>query len=409
MYSQYNSKFYNYGNCSSLVSQTPSPPISTPTSPNDDFVTRRKNNFVDSFTLKNSSFNSLYQKPKPITQIYSPTTTNFDHNSQTDCFSQSSRLSIKMLLSEPTQDLPRNPSEGSSSIHEIKSAVPHCMGGTNGDIHAKISTCLINNGTTLTPEKTTMQTTAKSDASEIEPNFDNKIHVVGRNLCSRVKQYQKIAPNLRIGTESSDDSSSLMKINYLLNSPINSPLNPTSPMSSLLSKVQKSNISKIRNFDKPFSERKRKSNSLARVMQDRGLLKSTLNITSTTFTETKSVLFPTPPTMEINELKKSIEDLNIETTCLDNADINVKWKGQPLNIIHLTHYPLLHPKEAHVTSILRLTPVQYLTSKYVLISSARRYVKKNLPFRKSDAQKLLRIDVNKASKLWEFFQQVKWI
>jgi hypothetical protein len=144
-------------------------------------------------------------------------------------------------------------------------------------------------------------------------------------------------------------------------------------------------------------------------MQDRGLLKSTLNITSTTFTETKSVLFPNPPTMDINELKKSIEDLNIENSILDNVNINIKWKGQPLNITHLTHYPLLHPKEAHVTSILRLTPVQYLTSKYILISSARRYIKKNLPFRKSDAQKLLRIDVNKASKLWEFFQQIKWI
>jgi hypothetical protein len=415
-YSQYN-QFHNYDNYSSLLSQTPTPPISTPTSPNDDFVIRRRNNFEDSLSLKNSSFNFLHQtSPKPYSPINNNSNfnRNFDHNSKTDHFNQSSRLSIKMLLSEPTQDLSyseRNlPLERSSSIHEINGAVPHCMGSTNGDIHAKIfSTCC--NETTLTPEKTTMQTSAKSDASEIEPNFDNKIHVVGRTLCSRVKQYQKIAPNLKIDMESSDDSSSPMKINYLLNSPINSPLNSTFPMSSphLFSKVQKSSISKIKSFDKPFSERKRKSNSLARVMQDRGLLKSTLNITSTTFTETKSVLFPNPPTMDINELKKSIEDLNIENSILDNVNINIKWKGQPLNITHLTHYPLLHPKEAHVTSILRLTPVQYLTSKYILISSARRYIKKNLPFRKSDAQKLLRIDVNKASKLWEFFQQIKWI
>ncbi|CAB4428769.1 unnamed protein product [Rhizophagus irregularis] len=433
MHSQYN-KFYNYDNynnynydnynynynySSSLLSQTPSPPISTPTSPNDDFVIKRRNNFEDSLSLNNSSFNFLHQTPKPISQIYSPT----NNNSQPDYFNQSSRLSIKMLLSEPTQDLTCSesnqynnniPFERSSSIHEMTRAVPQCVGGTNGDIHAKISTistCLINDGTTLTPEKTTMQTTAKSNASEIEPNFDNKVHIVGPTLCSRVKQYQKIAPNLKIDMESSDDSSSPMKINYLLNSPINSPINSNFPMNSHtnFSKVQKTSISKIRSYDKPFSERKRKSNSLARVMQDRGLLKSTLNVTSTTFTETKSVLFPNPPTMEINELKKNIKDLNIETTCLDNANINIKWKGQPLNISHLTHYPLLHPKEAHVTSILRLTPVQYLTSKYILISSARRYIKKNLPFRKSDAQKLLRIDVNKASKLWEFFQQIKWI
>ncbi|PKK73591.1 hypothetical protein GLOIN_2v1576086, partial [Rhizophagus irregularis DAOM 181602=DAOM 197198] len=34
---------------------------------------------------------------------------------------------------------------------------------------------------------------------------------------------------------------------------------------------------------------------------------------------------------------------------------------------------------------------------------------KIITFRKSDAQKLLRIDVNKASKLWERFVQTKWI
>ncbi|RIA92432.1 hypothetical protein C1645_765079 [Glomus cerebriforme] len=395
MYSQYN-QLHNYDSYSSL-SQTPSPPLSTPTSPNDDFLTNQKNIFENSLSLKNPSFN--FSLPTP--QISS---SNNYHNLQKDYFNSNPRISIKMLLSEPIQDLEQNtPFE--RSIHERASTVPHCVGSTNDDIHAKISTCF--NETTLTPEKITMQTTAKLETSETEPNFDYKIHVVGRNRCSRVKQYQKIAPNLKIDMVS-NDSSSPMKINYLLNSPINS---PTFSMSSqrFFSKVQKTSISKTRSFDKPFSERKRKSNSLARVMQDRGLLKSTLNITSTTFTETKSVLFPNPPTMEINELKKSIEDLNIETTILDDVNINIKWKGQPLNITHLTHYSLLHPKEAHVTSILRLTPVQYLTSKYILISSARRYVKKNLPFRKSDAQKLLRIDVNKASKLWEFFQQIKWI
>ncbi|CAG8450667.1 7904_t:CDS:1 [Funneliformis mosseae] len=230
------------------------------------------------------------------------------------------------------------------------------------------------------------------------------MHVVEKNSYSRVRSYQKIAPNIKV-----EDSSCLMKINYLLNSPIDSPSSSTFRLLHSPSSVQKTKISKIKRFDKPVSERKRKSNSLARVMQDRGLLESTLNITSTTFTETKSVLFSNSPIMEIGELKKNIEDLNIDMSSLDNANINIKWKGQPLNIHHLTHYPWLHPKEAHVTSILRLTPVQYLTSKYILISSARRYVEKNLPFRKSDAQKLLRIDVNKASKLWEFFQQIKWI
>ncbi|PKK78207.1 hypothetical protein RhiirC2_730290 [Rhizophagus irregularis] len=36
-------------------------------------------------------------------------------------------------------------------------------------------------------------------------------------------------------------------------------------------------------------------------------------------------------------------------------------------------------------------------------------MKKSLPFRKRNAQKLLRIDVNKVSKLWEWLVQTKWI
>ncbi|CAG8747128.1 1304_t:CDS:2, partial [Acaulospora morrowiae] len=97
--------------------------------------------------------------------------------------------------------------------------------------------------------------------------------------------------------------------------------------------------------------------------------------------------------------------LNLNTEALDEMAPEITWKGQPLSIAHLPHYDALHPTEAHVVSVLRLTPVQYLTGKYTLVSAAQRYVHRALPFKKSDAQKLLRIDVNKASKLWEFFRQ----
>ncbi|CAG8698104.1 15730_t:CDS:1 [Acaulospora morrowiae] len=113
--------------------------------------------------------------------------------------------------------------------------------------------------------------------------------------------------------------------------------------------------------------------------------------------------------MQFDKLMENIENLNLDTELLDRTTPKINWKGQPLSISHLPHYDALHSKEAHVASTLRLTPIQYLTSKNTLVSSARRYIQKSLPFRKSDAQKLLRIDVNKASKLWEFFMQVKWI
>ncbi|PKC56737.1 hypothetical protein RhiirA1_428941 [Rhizophagus irregularis] len=143
-------------------------------------------------------------------------------------------------------------------------------------------------------------------------------------------------------------------------------------------------------------------------MTDRGLLESIFN-TDITSTDIKSVRIPPPPPMRHDELLSVIKELNIDHSILDNYTPDITWKGQPLNIAHLPHYNELHEIEAKVVSILRLTPVQYLTGKHTLVSAARRYVQRALPFKKSDAQKLLRIDVNKASKLWEFFRQVKWI
>lgn len=182
---------------------------------------------------------------------------------------------------------------------------------------------------------------------------------------------------------------------------------PHSPRSSSKGQITKTKTKTKRS--KPIiSERKRKGNSLARVMADRGLLESTLT-PIVIAGEIKPIRIPPPPPMQFDELMKSIDQLNLDLTTLHRTNPKINWKGQPLSISHLPHHNSLHQKEAHVASTLRLTPVQYLTAKHTLISSARRYAQKSLPFRKSDAQKLLRIDVNKASKLWEFFMQVKWI
>ncbi|CAG8524243.1 6552_t:CDS:2 [Scutellospora calospora] len=163
---------------------------------------------------------------------------------------------------------------------------------------------------------------------------------------------------------------------------------------------------KLKSISTP--QRKRKGNSLARVMADRGLLESVFNADITS-NDIKSVRIPPPPSMQFDDLMNNINKLNLDTNMLEKMSPEITWKGQPLSIAHLPHYDALHPTEAHVVSVLRLTPVQYLTGKHTLVSAAQRYSQRALPFRKSDAQKLLRIDVNKASKLWEFFQQVKWI
>ncbi|KAF9968991.1 hypothetical protein BGZ65_012411, partial [Modicella reniformis] len=79
---------------------------------------------------------------------------------------------------------------------------------------------------------------------------------------------------------------------------------------------------------------------------------------------------------------------------------------QPLPLTEdMPGYGFLHPHEIQVSSSLRLVPAQYIHCKRTLIMASREYrtVLSGKPFRKSDAQKLCRIDVNKTSRLWEFF------
>ncbi|CAG8433625.1 10920_t:CDS:1 [Diversispora eburnea] len=190
-------------------------------------------------------------------------------------------------------------------------------------------------------------------------------------------------------------------------SDLSQPSSPNSVVQFRQKKQRKKHNINTKNSKLPAVERKRKSNSLSRVMADRGLLETSFN--NVTSGEIKSIRLPPPPPMEWEQLIENINNMNLDMGILNHIAPKITWKGQPLSISHLPHFNALHPKEVIVASTLRLTPVQYLTSKNTLVSAAQRYVQRSLPFRKSDAQKLLRIDVNKASKLWEFFQQVKWI
>ncbi|RHZ83094.1 hypothetical protein Glove_99g154 [Diversispora epigaea] len=149
---------------------------------------------------------------------------------------------------------------------------------------------------------------------------------------------------------------------------------------------------------------KSKGNSFARVMIDRGISDQ-----STIPQELNPIRIPSTPHLEWEDLIKNINDMNLNTGNLDNITLNIKWKSNPLEISHLQRFEFLHKIEAEVASLLRLTPVQYLTSKNTLLSASRRYKERMLPFRKSDAQKMLKMDVNKASKLWEFFRQAQWL
>ena len=77
----------------------------------------------------------------------------------------------------------------------------------------------------------------------------------------------------------------------------------------------------------------------------------------------------------------------------------------PLNISHAEGVELLSEKERHLCSILRLYPRLYLSIKDTLI---REYLKLS-GLKRAQARAAVKIDVNKTSKLYDFFVAAGWI
>ncbi|KAJ2910600.1 hypothetical protein GGI21_000713 [Coemansia aciculifera] len=68
---------------------------------------------------------------------------------------------------------------------------------------------------------------------------------------------------------------------------------------------------------------------------------------------------------------------------------------------------LLAAAERECCSILRLLPTQYLEIKKALVCAGR--TRPRGTFKKRDAQKLCNVDVNKTSKVFEWFAKLEWI
>ncbi|KAJ2371296.1 hypothetical protein IW150_004655 [Coemansia sp. RSA 2607] len=127
---------------------------------------------------------------------------------------------------------------------------------------------------------------------------------------------------------------------------------------------------------------------------------------------------PKPPNP--TPIKSSATSTNCQEACTqgDFSDItcmrpsvntcNIRWaKAPPMDI---SQYPLAHtlsPAEQECCSNLRLLPEQYIEVKITLIRAGRTYPHGS--FKKRDAQKLCRIDVNKTSKVFEWFVKLNWI
>lgn len=79
--------------------------------------------------------------------------------------------------------------------------------------------------------------------------------------------------------------------------------------------------------------------------------------------------------------------------------------GNPLDVCEHAGAEFLTDSEIELCAGLRLTPGQYFHSRRVLLNN---YWRQGW-FNKSAAQKMLRIDVNKTGKVWEFLVKSRWM
>ncbi|ODV61246.1 SWIRM domain-containing protein ASCRUDRAFT_34499, partial [Ascoidea rubescens DSM 1968] len=108
---------------------------------------------------------------------------------------------------------------------------------------------------------------------------------------------------------------------------------------------------------------------------------------------------------------ESVPDFCPSLSTLPNNSkcLKTEWKGQPMNIDNDPLINKLHPAEVVLASILRLPCNLYLDSKRRLFAEKVCRLKKGLLFRRTDAQKACRIDVNKASRLFAAYEKIGWL
>ena len=79
--------------------------------------------------------------------------------------------------------------------------------------------------------------------------------------------------------------------------------------------------------------------------------------------------------------------------------------GAPMDVTRMDGVDDLSEEEFHICCVLRISPRQYAKAQEVLIGEARA----RGFYRKSAAQKLLRMDVNKTGKLYDYFMERGWL
>ncbi|KAJ1958488.1 hypothetical protein EC988_000274 [Linderina pennispora] len=135
---------------------------------------------------------------------------------------------------------------------------------------------------------------------------------------------------------------------------------------------------------------------------------STVGSRSTSVGSYRRSSAPTTSATDVNQFTTDDISRDIFNLRPHTNSCPVKWaKAAPMDVSGYPMAEVLAPAERDCCSILRLLPEQYLTIKQSLVRAGR-----TLPegtFKKRDAQKLCRVDVNKTSKVFEWFVKLGWI
>jgi hypothetical protein len=88
--------------------------------------------------------------------------------------------------------------------------------------------------------------------------------------------------------------------------------------------------------------------------------------------------------------------------------LKAEWKGTKLDLSNDPDRHMLHEAELDLAATLRLNCATYLCSKRRVFMARINGLKTGKEFRKTDAQQACKIDVNKASKLWQAYDKAGW-
>lgn len=132
------------------------------------------------------------------------------------------------------------------------------------------------------------------------------------------------------------------------------------------------------------------------------------------FDHTPASASPKPPRPATNRDDTDYNSLPDFSPPLDtlpkgnNKVLKADWKGQMLDLSKDPDHHMLHEAEVNLASTLRLSCATYLCSKRRIFQARIDALKIGKEFRKTDAQQACKIDVNKASKLWQAYDKVGW-